>query len=78
MSFLRKMGVLLCVPLLSFILMGCTAEVEDPGEMPEVEMESGEAPEVDVDTPEVEVEEETVDVPDEVTVPDVDVEAPEE
>ena len=53
-------------------LAGCEAEVEEQGNMPDVEVEEGaELPEYNVEGPDVEMTEDTV------TVPDVDVEAPE-
>lgn len=51
-------------------MSGCTADVEDEGEMPEVNVEGGEMPEVDVDPARVEVGTDTQMV----EVPDVDVE----
>jgi len=67
-------------------LAGCDVDVEDQGELPTVDVEPGEAPDVDVETPEVDVETETdtVTLPDvdmeqtEVDVPSVDVDIPEE
>jgi hypothetical protein len=50
-------------------IAGCTAEVEDPGEAPEVNVEGGRAPDVDVDPARVEVGTDTQTV----EVPDVDV-----
>lgn len=50
----------------------CTAEVEDEGEMPEVEVTGGEAPNVDVDPANVTVGTDTQTV----VTPDVDVSAP--
>jgi len=46
--------------------VGCDVEVEDEGEMPEVQVEGGEMPEYDVDTAELEVgtTETTMEVPD--------------
>ena len=56
---------------LSVALLGaCTAEVEDPGEAPTVNVEGGRAPEVDIDPARVEVGTDTQVV----EVPDVDVE----
>lgn len=50
----------------------CTAEVEDEGEMPEVEVTGGEAPNIDVDPANVTVGTDTQTV----VTPDVDVSAP--
>ena len=59
---------LLCL----FATVGCEVNVEEPGEMPDVDVrgEAGEMPEVDFQGPEVEAEMESS----EVQVPDVDVE----
>lgn len=69
-------------------LTGCDVDVKDKGEMPEVEVKEGRAPDVDVTGPEVDVnrEERSITVPDvevnkeqkSVTVPDVDVKVPRE
>ncbi|MEW4531318.1 hypothetical protein [Maioricimonas sp. JC845] len=85
---LRRLFELLMVGFLAVGLTGCDVDVEDQGELPEVEVEPGEAPDVDVHGPEIDVDEEkeTITVPDvdidteekEVTVPDVDVDIPEE
>lgn len=55
-------------------LSACEVEKTEEGEMPEVEVEGGELPEYDVEGPDVDVgtEEKTI------TVPDVDVNLPEE
>lgn len=52
------------------MLGACTAEVEDPGEAPDVNVEGGRAPQVDVDPARVEVGTDTQTV----RVPTVDVE----
>ena len=69
MKSTRFAGVAL---ILSLVLTGaCTAEVEDKGELPNVEVEGGEAPTVDVDPATVEVTTSTdTNV---VVTPDVDV-----
>ena len=51
----------------------CTAEVEDEGEVPEVEVTGGEAPQVDVDPANVNIGTDTQTV----VTPDVNVSAPE-
>lgn len=58
---------LLCIAAVGFA--GCTVEVEDPGEPPEVEVESGRAPAIDLEPAEIEVGRDTQTV----VVPDVDV-----
>jgi hypothetical protein len=72
----------------AFTLTGCDVDVEDEGEMPEVEVREGEMPDIEVTPPDVDVhtEKREVTVPDvdidterrEITVPDVDVDIPDE
>ncbi len=71
-------------------LGGCDVDVNDPGKMPDVDVQTtpGRAPDVDVRGPDVDVKskEETVTVPDidvkteekTITVPDIDVTVPKE
>ena len=85
-----KMLPLIAVTTLGFALIGCDAEVEEPGRMPDVDMQAdpGAMPEVDVQGPDVDVgtEKKEVTVPNieveqektEITVPDVDVTPPKE
>jgi hypothetical protein len=61
--------VFACVPLTALALTGCDVDVNDPGAPPEVNVEGGRAPDVDVTPPDVDVHTEQRDV----TVPDVDV-----
>lgn len=85
------MGKRLLITLFVLLLLplaACTAEKEQEGEMPDVNVEGGQLPEYDVDAADVEVDTETtqVTVPEvdvsrdtaEVSVPDVDVDAPED
>jgi outer membrane lipopolysaccharide assembly protein LptE/RlpB len=68
------------------LLSACDMDVEDKGEMPDVDVEGGRLPDVDVRGPDVDVEKEQMTVPDvdvevdekEVTVPTLDVEPPKE
>lgn len=55
---------------LALALGACTADVEDSGELPDVDVEGGRAPEVDVDPADVDITTDTQ----QVVVPDVDVE----
>lgn len=56
------------------LLSGCTAEVEDEGDLPNIEVtDQGEMPEVDVDPANVDISTDTQ----QVVVPDVDVNATE-
>jgi hypothetical protein len=57
---------------LSVALGACTAEVEDEGTLPEVNVEGGDLPAVDVNPAELEVTADTQ----QVVVPEVDVNAP--
>lgn len=55
---------------LAFALAACTADVEDTGELPDVDVEGGRAPAVDVDPADVDITTDTQ----QVVVPEVDVE----
>jgi hypothetical protein len=68
----KKLLGLLIAPAFALGLTACDVDQTEEGEMPEVEVEEGELPAYDVDAADVEVTEDTV------TVPDVDVESPEE
>lgn len=63
---------LIAISMSAVFLSACDADVEEPGRLPEVEIEvtEGKLPEVDIETAEITVGEKEVDV----TVPDVDVE----
>jgi len=85
-----KRALLLGAAGIMLTAAGCRVEQEEPGELPEVDVqtESGELPEYDVDTPEVDVstEETTITTPEveidqeETTIetPDVDVSIPDD
>lgn len=84
---LKKWHIMLATPVVALGLIGCDVDVEDEGEMPEVEMKGGRLPEVEMRTPEVEIrgEEKDLKVPTDVdiktkdttvTVPDVDIKTP--
>lgn len=64
------------VALLGFSTIGCEAEVEDTGRLPDVDttVDPGELPDVDIQTPNVDVDTE----PKTINVPDVDVEMPDD
>lgn len=64
-----KRMMMLAALALSIGATACTAEVEDAGEAPEVEVKGGEMPEVDVDPANVEVSTDTQTV----VTPDVNV-----
>jgi hypothetical protein len=57
-------------PVTAALVAGCDVDVEDPGELPTMDVDPGEAPEMDVQGPDVDIDTE----PTEVEVPDVDVE----
>lgn len=59
--------------MIGAVAAGCTADVEDPGEAPEVNIEEGRAPEIDVDPADVDISTDTQTV----RVPDVDIDAQE-
>ena len=54
---------------LALAVAACTADVEDPGELPEVDVEAGELPAVDIDPADVDVTTDTQTV----RVPEVEV-----
>jgi hypothetical protein len=54
-----KKMMLMAAMVLSMGVVACTAEVEDEGKAPEVEVKGGEMPEVDVDPAKVEVSTDT-------------------
>lgn len=56
---------------LAVALGACTADVEDTGEMPDVDVEGGSAPEIDVNPADVDITTDTQ----QVVVPDVDIES---
>lgn len=51
----------------------CTAEVEDPGEAPDIDVDVGEAPQIDVDPVDIDVTTDTQTI----VTPDVDINASE-
>ena len=55
--------------IVAAVVAGCTAEVEDTGEAPDINVEGGRAPDVDVNPAEVNVSTDTQTV----VTPDVDV-----
>ena len=67
---MKTISKLSMVLLFGAFLGGCTADVEEEGEMPNVEVEGGNMPEVDVEPARVEVGTDTQTI----EVPDVDVE----
>lgn len=69
--FIRNLIRIVPAVGLALALGACTADVEDPGEMPDVDVEGGRAPEVDVDPADVDITTDTQ----QVVVPDVDVES---
>jgi DUF4097 and DUF4098 domain-containing protein YvlB len=68
----RKILSLLVAPLFAVGMAACEVEQTEEGDVPEVEVEEGQLPAYDVEGPDVEVTEDTV------TVPDVDVDRPED
>jgi hypothetical protein len=59
----------LWIPLFALMIAACSAEVEDEGSLPDVDVSGGEAPEVDIDPANVTVSTDTQTV----VTPDVDV-----
>lgn len=68
----KKLLTLFIAPLFAVGIAACDVDQTEEGDMPDVEVEEGELPAYDVEGPEVEVTEDTV------TVPDVDINAPED
>ena len=66
---MHRFSKLWVAALFGAFVAGCTAEVEDAGEAPEVNVEGGRMPDVDVDPAEVEVSTDTQTI----VTPDVDV-----
>lgn len=56
--------------LLAIGIGACEADVQEEGELPEVQVEEGQLPEGEIRGPDVEVREDTI------TVPDVDIREP--
>lgn len=67
-------ALLRLIPALALVaaLGACTADVEDEGELPEVNVEGGEAPNIDVNPADVDITTDTQTV----VTPDVDINAP--
>lgn len=64
---------LLAMALLAGSLVACTAEVEDPGSLPDVDVSGGEMPNVDIDPVDIDITTDTqvVEVPNiEITTPE--------
>lgn len=59
-----KKTLALATGLLVLPLAGCDVDQTEAGELPDVEVEEGNMPEYDVETPDVEMETDTVTVPD--------------
>lgn len=68
----KKLLTLFIAPLFAVGMTACDVDQTEEGDMPDVEVEEGELPAYDVEGPDVEVTEDTV------TVPDVDIDAPED
>ena len=59
----------LWIPLFALTVAACTAEVEDEGELPDVDVSGGEAPNIDIDPANLTVSTDTQTI----VTPDVDV-----
>lgn len=68
----KKILSLLIAPLFAVGMTACDVDQTEEGEAPDVEVEEGQLPAYDVEGPEVDVTEDTV------TVPDVDVNTPQD
>ena len=68
----KKLLTLLIAPLFAVGMAACDVDQTEEGELPEVDVQEGELPSYEVQPAEVEVTEDTV------TVPDIDVNDPDE
>lgn len=68
----KKLLTLFIAPLFAVGITACDVDQTEEGDAPDVEVQEGELPAYDVEGPDVNVTEDTV------TVPDVDVNAPED
>jgi hypothetical protein len=68
----KKLLTLFLAPLFAVGMTACDVDQTEEGQAPDVEVQEGELPAYDVEGPDVEVTEDTV------TVPDLDVNAPED
>lgn len=68
----KKILALAIAPLFALGMTACDVDQTEEGEAPEMEVQEGELPAYDVDAADVDVTEDTV------TVPDVDVNSPED
>ena len=73
-NLIEKTAILAVVLTSAFALTACNVEKTEEGELPDVSVEGGALPAYDVETPEVDVDTKTIPV----TVPDIDVEMPDE
>lgn len=77
-SLITRTAIASAVPALVLSFASCEVKKTEEGEMPEVKVEGGNVPEYDVEGPDVKVEEKKVEIPDSITVPDIDIVTPEE
>lgn len=77
-SLIARAAALSAVPAIALSFSSCEVKKTEEGEMPEVKVEGGNLPKYDVDAPEIKVDEKKIDIPDSITVPDIDVVTPEE
>lgn len=66
---MRKLSIVAVPALVLALALGCTAEVEDPGTPPEIDVRPGEAPEIDIQPADIEISRDTQTI----VTPDVDV-----
>ena len=71
---MKRKSIFFLAPMLAFGFAACAVEQTEEGDMPDVEVEGGQLPEYDVDAADVEVGTDTTTV----TVPDVDVNMPDD
>lgn len=76
-SLIRSLS-LLAVPAVALSMSSCEVKKTEEGEMPKVNVEGGNVPKYDVEGPDVKVEEKKIEIPDSITVPDIDIVTPAE
>jgi hypothetical protein len=68
---MRRFSKSLIAVMMIGAFAACTAEVEDPGEAPDIDVQGGEAPDIDVDPADVDITTDTQTI----VTPDIDVNA---
>ena len=75
---MRKFTMIAALGSATLALAACDVDQTEEGAMPDVDVEGGNMPEYDVEGPDVDVGTQEVEVPDTVTLPDVDISGPDD